>query len=152
MTTIALTTRQRSPERSFVSKLRLLPNAPPEARDAHAARSAEDRSPLGLMRDLSPEDGAPVLVAGPNSAQRAAVVDELTQTMSSSTTFEEAGALWEVLAWASASRMVILSGDLDDVPAESLMRMLGHRYPGLPVVSLDAAASCGDVATRATHA
>jgi hypothetical protein len=149
MTTIALTTRQRAPERSFASKLRLLPNAPPAPHEAHAARSAADRPPLRLMPDLSPEDGSPVLVAGPNSAQRAAVVDELTQTMSPSTTFEEAGALWEVLAWASASRMVILSGDLDDVPAESLMRMLGHRYPGLPVVSLDAQASYAGVTTPA---
>jgi len=89
------------------------------------------------MHSLSPEDSSPVLVAGPNSAQRAAVVDELTQSMAPSTTFEEAGALWEVLAWASASRMVILSGDLDDVPAESLMHMLGQRHPGLPVVSLE---------------
>ena len=31
-----------------------------------------------------------------------------------------------------------VSGDLDEVPTPSLMRMLGHRYPALPVVALDA--------------
>jgi len=44
--------------------------------------------------------------------------------------------VWEVLAHAPSSRIVILSGELDDAPAESLMHTLGHRHPGLPVVSL----------------
>ena len=29
------------------------------------------------------------------------------------------------------SRMAFIAGDLDDAPAESLMRMLAHRHPGV---------------------
>jgi hypothetical protein len=36
---------------------------------------------------------------------------------------------------------VIISGELDDVPAESLLHTLGHRHPGLPVVSVEATAA-----------
>ena len=35
--------------------------------------------------------------------------------------------------------MVILSGELDEMPAESLMQMLVHQSPEVPVVCLDAA-------------
>jgi hypothetical protein len=66
------------------------------------------------------------------------VLHDLSETMPEGTCFEEAGELWEVLAWAPASRAVILSGELDDVPAESLLHTLGHRHPGLPVVSVEA--------------
>jgi hypothetical protein len=52
--------------------------------------------------------------------------------------FAEADAFSEVLVRAPSSGMVILSGELEDVPAESFMRMLAHRNPGLPVVSIDA--------------
>jgi hypothetical protein len=81
-----------------------------------------------------------VLIAGGDPLARAAVLEDLSAIMPPSTTFEEAGAFWEVLVRAPSSRMVILSGDLDDVPAKSLMHTLGNRHPGLPVVSLDAAA------------
>jgi hypothetical protein len=81
-----------------------------------------------------------VLVAGRDAAQRAVVLDELTQTMAPGTVFEEAAAIYQVLERAPASRLVVLSGDLDDFPAESLMQALAHRHPGLPVVSLDASA------------
>jgi hypothetical protein len=37
--------------------------------------------------------------------------------------------------------MVILSGELDEIPPESLMQMLAHRHPSLPVVCLDAPAA-----------
>jgi hypothetical protein len=69
------------------------------------------------------------------------VLHDLSETMPSGTHFEELGALWEVLAWAPASRAVIISGELDDVPAESLLHTLGHRHPGLPVVSVEAVAA-----------
>jgi hypothetical protein len=64
----------------------------------------------------------------------------LTKIMTRRTPFEQAGTFWEVLVRAPASRMVILSGELDGMPAESLLHMIGHRHPGLPVVSLDASA------------
>jgi hypothetical protein len=33
--------------------------------------------------------------------------------------------------------MVFITGDLDDAPADSLMRMLAHRHPGLAVLVVD---------------
>jgi hypothetical protein len=36
--------------------------------------------------------------------------------------------------------MVILSGELEELPAESVMQMLVHRSPEVPVVCLDAPA------------
>jgi DNA-binding NtrC family response regulator len=80
----------------------------------------------------------PVLVAGADSAKRAAVLDDLAQTMSTSTVFAEADTFWKVLVRAPSSSMVILSDELDYVPAESLMQMLVHRHPDLPVVSVAA--------------
>jgi hypothetical protein len=130
-------------ERSYPTRLQLLP----PRRGASAAGTAERADPptgrLSALRfDQAPSrtDASPILVAGRDACQRAAVLDELTQTMPPSTVFEEVGEFCDVLERAAASRMVVLSGDLDDVPAESLMQKLAHRHPGLPVVSLDAVA------------
>jgi hypothetical protein len=82
----------------------------------------------------------PVLVAGGHPGDRAAVLRDLTETMPPGTIFAEAEAFWEVLVRAPSSSMVILSGELDELPPESLMQMLAHRHPGLPVVSIDAPA------------
>jgi hypothetical protein len=87
--------------------------------------------------DASQAD-APVLVAGSDATRRDAMIDELAQTMAPGTRFTHAAASWEVLALAGTSRMVIVSGGLEDLGSASLMRMLSHRYPALPVVSLDA--------------
>jgi hypothetical protein len=92
-------------------------------REAASARAAAPRS---------------ILLAGGNAGDREAVLSDLRRTMPGGTTFKQAGALWEVLARASESSMVVLSGELDEVPAESLMHMLAHRNPALPVVSVDA--------------
>jgi hypothetical protein len=123
-------------ERPHTPRLRLLRGAESmhdgSPRADVSTRSVAGRPALQLM-----VDPAPVLIAGSDSARRAALIDDLTETMPQSTLFEEASAVSEVLEHAPASRMVILSGDLDDAPAESLMQMLGHRHPGLPVVSVD---------------
>jgi hypothetical protein len=124
-------------------RLRLLPvqdGAPQAPLAEHPADSEGGRPALRLLDRPSAEERHPVLVAGEDSAGRAAVLRDLTQSMPPSTIFEEARAFWEVLVRAPASSMVILSGELDDLPAESLMQMLAHRHPGLPVVSLDAPA------------
>jgi hypothetical protein len=81
-----------------------------------------------------------ILLAGGAAGDREAVLSDLRRTMPGGTTFRQAGALWVVLAGAAESSMVVLSGELDEVPAESLMQMLAHRNPALPVVSVDAAA------------
>jgi hypothetical protein len=60
--------------------------------------------------------------------------------MPGGTRFVELGTLWQLLERAPESRAVILSGDLDDVPAEALLHTLAHRHPDLPVVSVGAAA------------
>jgi hypothetical protein len=81
---------------------------------------------------------APILVAGADPAQRAAVLGELTQTLPDGTCFEEASAFWEVLARSPECRIVIFSGDLKEGAAEELMLTLRQRHPGLPTVSLKA--------------
>lgn len=79
-----------------------------------------------------------MLIAGGDADRRVAVAGELRDQLSAETSFAEATALWEVLNTAATSSLVVLAGDLDDVPAKSLMHMIGHRYPDLPVISLDA--------------
>jgi hypothetical protein len=78
----------------------------------------------------------PILVAGADAAQRAAVLSELAQTLPEGTRFEQASAFWEVLSRSPECRMVIFSGDLEDGAAEEYMSALSQRYPELPAVSL----------------
>lgn len=79
-----------------------------------------------------------MLVAGADPRARERMLGELRSLLPEETPFVEAREVWEVLASAVGSRMVVLTGDLRDVSAESLMRVLGRRYPTLPVVSLRA--------------
>jgi hypothetical protein len=44
--------------------------------------------------------------------------------------------VWELLTHAPECQLVVLAGDLDDAPADALMRLLSHRHPKLPVVRL----------------
>ncbi|HWG07607.1 MAG TPA: hypothetical protein VN672_01225 [Solirubrobacteraceae bacterium] len=94
--------------------------------------------------------GAPraILVAGGAPADREAVLRDLRESMPRSTVFEQAGALWEVVARASQSSMVVFSGELDEIPAESLMRLLANRHPELPVVTLDPPSPLGQARTN----
>jgi hypothetical protein len=113
-------------------KLRLLPKT-----------GSLQRGPTPSTGQAAPERApAPrsILLAGGDAGDREAVLSDLRRTMPGGTTFRQAGALWEVLAHAAESSMVVLSGELDEVPAESLMHMLAHRNPALPVVSVDATA------------
>jgi hypothetical protein len=86
--------------------------------------------------DAVAHDDSPVLIAGCDPFKRADVLASLSEVMPEHMLFEEAETFWEVLVRAPESRMVVLSGELDGVLAESLLHMLGHRHPGLPVVSL----------------
>jgi hypothetical protein len=90
------------------------------------------------------------LIAGSDAGQRTALLDELTQMLPASTVFAEADAICGVLEHAPRSRMAIITGDLDDAPAESLMHMLTHRHPALPVLIVDSPAidTGGDLAAR----
>lgn len=89
------------------------------------------------------ERPASVLVAGADTARRAALLEELARTMPEGTCFEEASTFSEVLEHAPGCRMAILSGGLDDAPARSLMRVLGQRHPSLPVITVDATGGDG---------
>jgi hypothetical protein len=122
----------RSPSRTRAPALRLL----------QGQRSAHPDEPL-RRRDAPPPalqviDGpARVLLAGSDAGRRAALLDELAQTLSAGTVFAEADAVCDVLEHAPNSRMAFITGDLDDTPAESLMHVLAHRHPELPVLIVD---------------
>jgi hypothetical protein len=109
----------------------------------------EHSSALGGGEHEAPDRTPPVLVAGRDSARRAILLKELTEIMPGSTVFEEVGAFSEVLEHAPSSRMVIFSGDLPDVPADSFTGILGRRHPRLPVVRLDAPPSSDNLCVRA---
>jgi hypothetical protein len=128
---------------SSAPRLRLLPKSaiadvgPPGAAQAGAG---EAPPPLVLASGADSVDEAPVLVAGRDPVRRAEVVRELGESMPAGTRFEELGTFWELLVRAPGSRMVILSGEVDEFPPESLLRAIGHRHPDLPVISLEAGA------------
>lgn len=117
-------------------KLRLLPRKGSRSRPSRNPEASVGHRTLRLFSEPKPEV-QPVLVAGGDSAGRAAVLRDLAGSMPASTTFEQASAVWEVLVRAPGSSMVILSGELGEVSTESLMQMLAHRNPSLPVVSID---------------
>jgi hypothetical protein len=79
-----------------------------------------------------------VVIADRDAARRAALLDELTQAMPASTTFLEASTVSEVLEHARGSRMVIVGGAVEELPASSLAGILTRRYPDLHVVDLQA--------------
>jgi hypothetical protein len=130
MTTVAI------PSHAFAQapKLRLLPKKGKSVK----REVAPDRQPPRLLRGPATAE-KPILLAGGDTGARAAVQRDLAKTMPRSTTFEQAGAVWEVLVRAPEASMVILGGELEEIPAESVMQMLAHRHPGLAVVCLDAA-------------
>jgi hypothetical protein len=109
---------------------------PKKGRSAKRACDA-NRPQLRLLSGPAATE-KPVLLAGGDRAARDAVQRDLARTMPSSTAFEQAGAIWEVLVRAPEASMVIVSGELDDIPAESLLQMLMHKNPEVPVVCLDA--------------
>jgi hypothetical protein len=92
---------------------------------------------------LSTEQHSRILVAGADPEQRAAVLQDLSESLPADTQLGEAGAVSEVLEQAPSSSVVMLAGDLGEVSAESLMHMLGSRHPSLPVVALGLSAGCG---------
>ena len=140
MTSATLTApaRRHAPEWSSAPRLRLLP----KAEHAHAAAEtapAQGRFTRAATDNATPAEPA-VLIAGRDAARRAQVRSELAELMPGGTRFEELGTFWELLAHAPSSRMVILSGELDELSTEALLHALGHRHPDLPVVSLEATA------------
>jgi hypothetical protein len=125
-------------------KLRLLP----KGGSVVARRSRTGRSPLRLLGASSvavapASQGQPILLAGGEQSARTSVLKDLARSMPPSTSFEQAGAIWEMLARAPQSKLVILSGALEGIPAPALMQMLGHRHPEVPVVCIGDGSSAG---------
>jgi hypothetical protein len=82
---------------------------------------------------------AHVLVVGSRDhVGSAQILEELRCLLPPSTPFIEAHEIWEVLTRAPGSRMVVLNGDLGDLSAASLVRLLSRRHPTLPVISVGA--------------
>ena len=108
--------RPRSPvERPAAPALRLLQGQRPAHPEPLRRHARLPTCAAGL-------DGpACVLLAGSDAGRRAALLDELAQTLPASTVFAEADAVCDVLEHAPDSRMAFITGDLDDAPAESLM-------------------------------
>jgi hypothetical protein len=122
-----------NPALTQAPKLRLLPKSGRSARRGDCAPGPA----LRVLRGPG-SDEKPVLLAGGDAPTRAAVRDDMARTMTPGTTFEQAAAIWEVLVRAADCRMIVLSGELEGMPAESVMQMLAHRHPSIPVVSVDA--------------
>jgi len=129
----------RTRARSRAPALRLLPAlSPTHPRAQPEPLRGHDVPPPALCVIDGP---ARILLAGADAGERAALLDELTQTLSASTVFAQAHAVCEVLEHAPDSRMAIITGDLDDASTESLMQMLAHRHPELPVLIVDSPTS-----------
>src|SRR5438105_395287 len=116
--------RQGVPSRlSLRPKERALDAAREELRRRSAVARASGHEPRPAVEPPT------VLIAGHDPARRADVLEQLAGTMPESTRFEQAGSFWEVLVRAPSSRMVIISGELDDGPPQSLQHTLARRHP-----------------------
>jgi hypothetical protein len=128
---VAAMSSLRSPSRTRAPALRLLQGQ----RTVHPEPLRRHDAPPPALQVI---DGpARVLLAGSDAGRRATLLDELAQTLSPGTVFAEADAVCDVLEQAPNSRMAFITGDLDDTPAESLMHVLAHRHPELPVLIVD---------------
>jgi hypothetical protein len=129
--------RRRTEQRGH---LRLLRGGHRPVRESDRASAAAPQGQRSASERAAAQARSQILVAGADPAQRATVLRELSDALPADTRFGEAGAGWEVLEQAPSSGVVMLAGDLTEVTAESLMHVLGHRYPSLPVVALGALA------------
>jgi hypothetical protein len=113
-------------------RLRLVQGAP-----ERGAALEEQFESAAASADVPVEETAHVLVVGADASRRTKMLDELRGLLPAGTPFVEACETWEALGLAPASRMVVLTGDLGDISADSFVRVLSRRYPALPVVAVD---------------
>lgn len=112
------------PGRRSRPRLRLL-------REDHEPEPRRDRKPQAAKSSTRT-----VLVAGAQPGARAKMLRQLRELLPDDTPFVEACETWEVVAQASSSRLVVLTGDLGDLSARGLMRVLSRRHPLLPVIAV----------------
>jgi len=106
--------------------------------EAGATEDAAGTSPQSARPLRVVGASARVVIADSDTARRAGLLDDLTQTMPEVTIFLEAATVAEMLTHAVGSRMVILGGPVDEVPTISLIRMLAQRFPDLHVINMEA--------------
>jgi hypothetical protein len=134
MTGATPTTMRRSARSG--SQLRLVPT-PAGRRPEHESESAAPPcDEASVAQAQVPSQTAHVLVAGSDEHGRSRMLEELRGLLPQSTQFLEACETWQVLARAAGSRMVVLTDDLGDVSAESVVKLLGRRHPTLPVLAV----------------
>lgn len=92
--------------------------------------------PVTLARAVLCVQGAGprVVIADGDAARRAAKREELSEALPDGTVFLEASTVSEALDRARGSRMLVVSGAVDDASAAHLAHLIGRRYPDLHVV------------------
>jgi hypothetical protein len=104
----------------------------------HSDRSVRSRGEpheRGALLRVVNQRTEPILIAGSDATKRARLTDELSRELPRRTAFIEASTAWEVLERAPGCMMVMLTDDLDDRSADSIMRLLSRRHPALPVLA-----------------
>jgi hypothetical protein len=133
------------------------PPAPPASTGAYAEQAARGNRPtLRLVAEEPQEkyghqkyghreghadihrDSPRILIVAAGARTRALVHREMAAALAPETVFAQAANVWEVLAQAPLSGVVMLAEDLPDVSARTLMELLGRRHPWLPIVVLEA--------------
>ena len=109
--------------------MQLVPEEPQATRESHGHREGRVHTDRNSPR---------ILIVAAGARRRARVHRELAAALAPETVFAQAGNVWEVLAQAPLSGVVMLAQDLPDVSTRTLMELLGRRHPWLPVVVLDA--------------
>jgi hypothetical protein len=104
-------------------RLRLVGKPRSASGDAHFGEAPQSLEPAGQ-----------VLVAASDACARERMLTELRSLLPPDTRFVEAGETWELVARTPGSRMVVLAGEVGEMPADSLLRLLGRRNPSLPVL------------------
>lgn len=122
------------PGRHSRPRLRLLRgDHEPGVRNQHTVDEPIAESVAAPADELEP---ATVLIVGARSEARAKMLRQLRELLPAGTPFVEARETWEVVAQAPSSRLVVLTGDLGDLSARGLMRVLSRRHPLLPVIAV----------------
>lgn len=77
-----------------------------------------------------------MLIAGGDPRSRGTLAQRIERRVPRGTTIEQLDATWQVLERAPSSRLVMLAGQIEGTPPESVMQLLSSRHPGLPVLCL----------------